>query len=202
MTLLSWGVLPMLNIYQMMLFPKEQIFYSIMSQAQLFLPLTVSLPVAIYLRQLFDGGNFETLHALPGIYRKGPMGVLLLEAVCQILIVPVFLWYGRCYGEFLWPEFLRTVCQSFFMQNLAYVVIYLAKIPISGVASQILTASVMQMAVTGMGREDSLLSQLTVYARYTPFAQRPWSPLQLAVTASLGLAFFVMAAMRTRNALK
>ncbi len=202
MVLLSWICLPILNNYQMEIFPKLDVFYSVLSQAQLFLPITVSLPVAIYLRQLFEGGSFETLHALPTVYKHGPTGVLLLELVCQIQILPIFLWYGSCYGSFLWPELLRTVCQGFFLQNLAYAIMYLSRIPISGVASQLLVAGVMQMAVTGVGREESLLTYITIYAHHLPFAQRPWNPFQLAVTATLALVFFAIGARRTRNALK
>ncbi len=202
MVLLSWVCLPVLNIYQMKVFPKEDVFYSILSQAQLFLPITVSLPVSIHLRQLFEGGSFETLHALPAVYRKGSLGILLLELVCQLQILPIFLWYKSCFGEFLWPELLRTVCQGFFLQNLAYAIMYLSHIPISGVASQLLVAGVMQAAVTGMGQEESFLTHITIYARYLPFAQRPWNPTQLAVTAVLALVFFATGAIRTRNALK
>lgn len=196
---LCWLLLPVINVYQMKDVPLELSVGNVLLQAQLFLPAAVAFPCGLLMKQTFEEGVSELTHTLPLIRKTGPGAILLFQFLCQVLPVPVFLWYAHYYGLFLWQELLRTVIQGFFLQNIAYAAAYLTHIPIAGIASQILSVGVMQMALLNPNYEELFLFRITIYARITEFAPRPWNPVQLVLVAVVGSAFYIVGARRTRR---
>lgn len=191
-------VLPTVNHFQSEGFPISETIGSVLSQAQLVLPAVCALPVAFLLYRRFDDGLMEPLHALPSFCRTGKWNILLFEGGCLLLCLPVFLWYRHLYGVFLWQEWMRTVTQAFFLQNIAYAAVYLTHFPMAGIAAQILLIGAMQYPLVMQDDPMSILRVLNIYESVTALSPRPWNPLRLIIVFACGTLLWSLGAKREK----
>lgn len=197
MAIICFLMLPAVNYYQMRDFPMHLTLGSVLSQAQLILPLASSIPIAFLLWYYMQSGCSEVIHSQAAMQQAGPWSILILELLLQLYSVPVFLWYWHTCGVFLWPELLRTVVQAFFLQNLAYAAVYLTHSHMAGLAVQVLVAGVMQLVLMNQTGENNLFCTLNIYAKLTTEHPRPWEPLRLSLTALCGVGLWLVGKRKT-----
>lgn len=198
MAFISMAALLAVNHFQSKGFPPQDTIGPVLFQAQLILPAACAIPVAMLLYRRFDDGPMEVLHAIPSVCQTGARSVLLLEGVCLLLCLPAFIWYVRLYGVFLWQEWLRTMAQAFFLQNLAYAAVYLTHFHLAGIAAQVLTVGLLQYPLTVIETGNSLFQLLNIYETITPSAPRPWNPLRLTLVLICGILLWVTGAKREK----
>lgn len=199
MAVIAFGVLPLICRYQSMGADLSMALGSTLKQTQLVLPAVSAIPVAMLLRFQLEEGCSEPLHAIPMVSQRTPWTLLLTELLLLIVYtLPLFWLYMRQFGIFLWQEWLRTMVQGFFLQNLAFAAGYLTHFSLSGLGVQILAIGTMQLPLYDVDAAGSLFYTVNIYSAISEFQPRLWEPMRVLIVMACGIAFWCIGARQTK----
>ena len=195
--LLCYGLLPLVNWVSYDGVPWSDSLGVVLRQAQLLLPLALSVPLGFRMKTVLERGTDEVRHAIASSRRAEPAILLCLEGCFALASLPLFLWYARLYGVFFWQEWLRTMAQTFFLCNLGLLAAYLTRLPLAAPTVPILVGGVMLLSLQGYPGE--LAQTLNIYAWLTVQQPRPWEPVRILIVFLIGVVCFTCVVFRMRH---
>lgn len=195
--LLCYGLLPLANWISYDGVPWAESLGVVLRQAQLLLPIALSVPLGFRMKTVLERGTDEVRHAMASCRSAEPFVLLCLEGFLALASLPLFLWYDRLYGVFFWQEWLRTMAQTFFLCNLGLLAAYLTHLPLAALTVPVLTGGVMLLSLQGY--PGALAQALNIYAWLTVQQPRPWEPVRILTVFLIGVACFACVVCRIRH---
>lgn len=199
MALLNLSLFPLIEYYQARGAYMEMMVGNVLQQIQLITPVVCALPVGMILRLQLEEGCAEPIHALPMVSRRGPWSLLLVEIFLLAgYTLPLFIAFAPQFRGFYWQEWLRTMAQGFFLQNLIFAAGYLTHLSLAGLGVLALSVGVMQFSVYSMNYQGALPTVLNIYSAVSGNTPRPWEPGRVVIVALCGIVLWVIAGMQTK----
>ena len=161
-------------------------------------PFLSALPCALLLRKRFESGMDETIHMLPVMQKETPIFIIFMEVVSILLFCPLFLWLKHIYKVFLWVEFVRTILQTIYLQNLSYCVTNLIHFSAAGILAQVIVGGGMQLSLLLPFQWTSVFELFNIYDHISMETPRPVSTIRLLLTLLFAVLFWVKAKQRER----
>lgn len=192
------SLVPILLWLQIKDYPLEITFSTVNEQLQTMVPFLSALPCALLLRKRFESGMDETIHMLPVIQKETPIFIIFMEVVSILLFCPLFLWLKHIYKVFLWVEFVRTILQTIYLQNLSYCVTNLIHFSAAGILAQVIVGGGMQLSLLMPFQWTSVFELFNIYDHISMETPRPVSTIRLLLTLSFAVLFWLKAKQRER----
>lgn len=194
-------IFPVLLWMQIKDYALDITFSTVNEQLQAVVPFLSALPCALLLRKRFDSGMDEAIHMLPVLQKETPMLIVFLEIVSVILFCPLFIWLRHVYKVFLWVEFVRTILQTIYLQNLSYYTTNLIRFSAAGVLAQVIVGGGMQLSLLMPYQWTQVIEIFNIYDHISMDNPRPISAIRALLTIAVSVFFLMEAKKRERFSL-